>query len=200
MTAALPNLKNYLQSKAGITEEQFEALTQNLKTATIEKGEILLQQGEICHHSFFVEQGLLRSYTIDDSGKEHIIQFATENWIISDRSSIFFNEPSDFFIDAVEPTTFVYLDQQFIHKASEISAAFRIFNEKALQNHIRHLQKRINLLLAATAEQRYLDFIKLYPDVTLRVPQWMIASYLGITPESLSRVRKELAKRNFKPY
>ncbi|MPT33677.1 MAG: Crp/Fnr family transcriptional regulator, partial [Flavobacterium sp.] len=75
-----------------------------------------------------------------------------------------------------------------------------IFNEKALQNHIRHLQKRINLLLAATAEQRYLDFIKLYPDVTLRVPQWMIASYLGITPESLSRVRKELAKRNFKPY
>ncbi|THF53088.1 Crp/Fnr family transcriptional regulator [Flavobacterium supellecticarium] len=200
MTAALPNLKNYLQSKAGITEEQFEALTQNLKTATIEKGGILLQQGEICHHSFFVEQGLLRSYTIDDSGKEHIIQFATENWIISDRSSIFFNEPSDFFIDAVEPTTFVYLDQQFIHKASEISAAFRIFNEKALQNHIRHLQKRINLLLAATAEQRYLDFIKLYPDVTLRVPQWMIASYLGITPESLSRVRKELAKRNFKPY
>ncbi|MEO4005566.1 Crp/Fnr family transcriptional regulator [Flavobacterium sp. CAU 1735] len=200
MTAALPNLKNYLQSKAGITEEQFEALTQNLKTATIEKGGILLKQGEICHHSFFVEQGLLRSYTIDDSGKEHIIQFATENWIISDRSSIFFNEPSDFFIDAVEPTTFVYLDQQFIHRASEMSAAFRIFNEKALQNHIRHLQKRINLLLAATAEQRYLDFIKLYPDVTLRVPQWMIASYLGITPESLSRVRKELAKRNFKPY
>jgi CRP-like cAMP-binding protein len=69
-----------------------------------------------------------------------------------------------------------------------------------LQNHIRQLQKRINLLLGASAEKRYLDFISLYPDLTLRVPQWMIASYLGITPESLSRVRKELAKRNFKPH
>lgn len=200
MTPALPNLKEYLQSKAGITDEQFEQLTDNLKTATVEKGAVVLQLGEICQHSFFIEQGLLRSYTIDHSGKEHIIQFATESWIISDRSSTFFNEPSDFYIDAVEPTTFIYLDQDFIHRASEISTSFRIFNEKALQNHIRHLQKRINLLLGATAEQRYLDFIKLYPDVTLRVPQWMIASYLGITPESLSRVRKELAKRNFKPY
>lgn len=200
MIPTCPNLKNYLQSKAGISDKQFEQLTDKLKAATIEKGAVILQPGEICNHSFFVEQGLLRSYTIDQSGKEHIIQFATESWIISDRSSTFFNEPSDFFIDAVEPTTFLYLDQDFIHKASEMSASFRVFNEKALQNHIRHLQKRINLLLGATAEQRYLDFIKLYPDVTLRVPQWMIASYLGITPESLSRVRKELAKRNFKPY
>jgi CRP-like cAMP-binding protein len=190
----------YLQTRAGITNEQLLLLNDAIKSKTIEKGTVLLRQGEICSHSFFVEKGLLRSYTIDNSGKEHIIQFASENWIISDRSSIFFNEPSDFYIDAVEDTTFVFLDQNFINLACEISVSFRLFNDKALQNHIRHLQKRINLLLGASAEQRYLEFIKLYPDMLLRVPQWMIASYLGITPESLSRVRKELAKRNFKPY
>jgi CRP-like cAMP-binding protein len=92
------------------------------------------------------------------------------------------------------------LDKTFFDHASEVSPSFRQYNERALQNHIRHLQKRINLLLGAPADKRYLDFIKLYPDLTLRVPQWMIASYLGITPESLSRVRKELAKNNFKPH
>ena len=190
----------YLQTKAGITNEQLLVLKDAIKSKTVQKGEVLLRQGEICNHSFFVEKGLLRSYTIDNSGKEHLIQFASESWIISDRSSIFFNEPSYFNIDAVEETTLILIDQNFINLACEISISFRLFNDRALQNHIRHLQKRINLLLGASAEERYLDFIKLYPDMLLRVPQWMIASYLGITPESLSRVRKELAKRNFRPY
>lgn len=200
MTTSFILFTEYLQAKAGITNEQLLVLNDAIKSKTVQKGEVLLRQGEICSHSFFVEKGLLRSYTIDNSGKEHIIQFASESWIISDRSSIFFNEPSDFYIDAVEETTLILLDQNFINLACEISVSFRLFNDRALQNHIRHLQKRINLLLGASAEERYLDFIKLYPDMLLRVPQWMIASYLGITPESLSRVRKELAKRNFKPY
>jgi CRP-like cAMP-binding protein len=195
----MEHFKNYLQKNAQITDQEFEQLSKNLKTSTIEKGAFLLKTGEICSHSFFVENGLLRSYTIDKAGKEHIVQFACENWIIGDRSSIYFNEPSDFYIDAVETTTFIYLDQTFINQATELSKNFRQFNEKALHNHIRHLQKRINLLLSATAEQRYMNFIKLYPDLTLRIPQWMIASYLGVAPESLSRVRKELAVRHFKP-
>lgn len=194
----LLNFKSYLQTRAQVTDEQFGLLTEKLKVEQIQKGTILLRQGEICKHSFFVEKGLLRSFTIDNTGKEHIIQFASENWIIADRSSTFFNEPSDLYIDAIEDTNIVFIDQDFVNLASEISTSFRQYNEKLLQNHIRHLQKRINLLLGAAAEQRYLDFIKLYPDLTLRVPQWMIASYLGITPESLSRVRKELARKNFK--
>jgi CRP-like cAMP-binding protein len=195
----MDNFKKYLQKNALITDQEFEQLSANLKTVTIEKGYFLLKTGEICSHSFFVERGLLRSYTIDKSGKEHIVQFASENWIIGDRSSIYFNEPSDFYIDAVETTSCIYLDQAFLNQATELSKNFRLFNEKALHNHIRHLQKRINLLLSATAEQRYMNFIQLYPDLTLRVPQWMIASYLGVAPESLSRVRKELANRHFKP-
>ena len=194
------SFKEYLKNKANLSPETIEELTLNLKTKTIPKGQFLLNKGEICHTSFFVESGLLRSFTIDETGKEHIIQFASENWIITDLSSAYFNEPSEFFIEAIENTTLTLLDREFFNQAAEISPNYRKFNEKALQNHIRHLQKRINLLLGAPADKRYLDFIKLYPDLTLRVPQWMIASYLGITPESLSRVRKELAKNNFKPH
>jgi CRP-like cAMP-binding protein len=193
------NFKIYLQEKAGVTEQQFAALSAVVKTKTVAKGTYLLKKGEVCHHAFFIENGLTRSYTIDSGGKEHIIQFAPEFWFISDRSSIYFNEPSEYYIEAIEDSTVILVDQEFIAMASEISASYRMYNERTLQNHIRHLQNRINLLLSATAEQRYLAFVKLYPSLMLRVPQWMIASYLGITPESLSRVRKELANKNFKP-
>jgi len=182
-----------------LSKSEFSQLSTYLIEKKVKKGEIILNAGSICNHSFFVEEGLLRSYSIDQQGREHMIQFAPENWIISDRSSLLFQEPSEFFIDAVENTTMIMFDEEFVIKASELSANFRIFNQKALNNHIRHQQKRINLLLSATAEERYLNFIELYPNVTLRVPQWMIASYLGITPESLSRVRKELARKNFIP-
>lgn len=195
----MQNFTKYLKTKANIAEPEFQLLIKKVEFRSIEKGEVLLRPGEVCRHSFFVENGLLRSYTVDDAGKEHIIQFGSENWIVSDRSSAFFNEPSDLFIDAIEDTEVVLISSDFINEASEISSSFRNYNQIALQNHIRHQQKRINLLLSASAERRYMNFIKLYPDLTLRVPQWMIASYLGITPESLSRVRKELAHKNFKP-
>lgn len=188
----------YLKRNAGLSDGELRQLTDIVASKTVGKGEFLLHEGEVCRHAFFVEKGLLRSFSIGETGKEHIIQFASENWFISDRSSTYFNKPSDFFIEAIEETKLVLIGTDFINIASEISPSFRQYNEKLLQNHIRHLQKRVNLLLGATAEKRYLDFINLYPDLMLRVPQWMIASYLGITPESLSRVRKELAKRNFK--
>jgi len=83
-----------------------------------------------------------------------------------------------------------------LENAVKINGKFAAFNDRLLHNHIRQLQKRLNLLLSATAEKRYLDFIHLYPNLLNRIPQWMIASYLGITPESLSRVRKELSQKS----
>jgi CRP-like cAMP-binding protein len=196
----LENFKQYFQKNTQLSDEQFAILSKNVKSEKVNKHTFLLKPGEICKYSFFVEEGLLRSYTIDKTtGKEHIIQFGSENWIVSDRSSAYFNEPSDFYVDAIEDSAIVFFDADFTKKAADMSPLFRQYNEKALHNHIRHLQKRINLLLSTNAEQRYMDFIKLYPDILLRVPQWMVASYLGITPESLSRVRKELANRHFKP-
>lgn len=192
----MTNFKNHFIEKAGLLPAEFEEIANLVTVRRYPKGAILLRPGEVCHHSFFVEKGLLRAYTIDLAGKEHIIQFAPENWFVSDRSSSYFGQPTDFFIDAIEDTTAVLLTQDFNDRASDISTAYRRYNELALQNHIRRQQLRINSLLGATAESRYIDFVSQYPDITQRVPQWMIASYLGITPESLSRVRRELGKKH----
>lgn len=194
----MENFKTHLTQNGPLTDEQFNAISPSLLARHYEKGQILMRPGEVCKHSFFVESGLLRAYTINESGKTHIIQFAPENWIISDRSSAYFNEPTVLFVDAIEDTSVTLFDNNFTCQLGDIDPSYLQHNELALHNHIRHQQMRINSLLGATAEERYIDFVRQYPDLMLRVPQWMIASYLGITPESLSRVRKELAKKHFK--
>ncbi|WP_138431127.1 Crp/Fnr family transcriptional regulator [Fodinibius saliphilus] len=185
----------YLKESAGITEKQLEQLQQRINTKFVEENEILLQKGQVCKQFFYVEKGLLRFYSVDRKGKENILEFAPEKWLVVDRASFYFDEPSEFYIDAIEPTKVAVLDEEFINIASEISPQFRKHNERILQNHIRHLQNRIDRLIGKNAKDRYLNFLNKYSDLTLRVPQWMIASFLGITPESLSRVRKELSNK-----
>lgn len=193
------NFKFYFTQKAGLTEEEYAKLLPSIQLKMVNKGTVLLRDGEVCKDIFFVENGLLRLYSIDEAGKEHILQFASENWFISNRSSVYFNEPSNLFIDAIEDTELVSINKNFMSMAAQMNSSFSLYNERLLHNHILHMQNRINALLGATAEQRYLEFIQLYPDLTLRVNQSMIASYLGITPESLSRVRKALATKNYHP-
>lgn len=185
-----------LTTNSDISEVCMEEILKRCTKKTVAKGSFLLMQGELCHHHFFVEKGLLRQYTIDDKGKEHIVQFAPENWFMGDRDSSYFGQPSSYFIQALEDSEVLLIEEKMIVELAQHNAAFLTFNNRLLHNHIRHLQKRITLLLSATAEERYLDFINLYPDLFLRVPQWMIASYLGIVPESLSRVRKDLAYKH----
>lgn len=194
----MENFKKYFVEKAGLEPEIFEKTAEKLNAKKVQKGGFLLKQGEHCKHTFFVEKGVLRMYSLNSQGKECILQFASENWLMSDRGSVHFNEASSYYIEVIEDAEVYLLDEKFILDLSEKSASFRVFNERALQNHVRHLHRRIDSLLGATAEERYLDFITLYPDLMLRVPQWMIASYLGVTPESLSRVRKALSDKNFK--
>jgi CRP-like cAMP-binding protein len=192
--------KKYIQDKIKITDEQFDLISVKLVSKKIKKDTLLLRQGDVCSQVFFVSKGLLRAYTIDSFDKEHIIQFGPEDSWVSDRNSFYFNLPAMFYVDAIEDCEVVYINKEFYEKAEKIIPGFNSFTVMILHNSIRFMQRRISLLLGATAEQRYLDFIELYPNLTLRVPQWMIASYLGITPESLSRVRKELATKNFKPH
>ena len=188
--------KEYLQKHTPINDEQFTALRPELQEKQVLKGSILLQEGAGNSHSYFVCSGLLRAYTLDLQGKEHTIQFAPENWWLSDRNSVYFHEPALFSIDALEDSELVVVSNRFFDCAQEICPGFSRFNTQLLHNNIRYMQRRINQLLASTAEQRYLDFIQLYPNLTLRIPQLLIASYLGIVPESLSRVRRELASRH----
>lgn len=192
-------LKSFLLKNSQMDEEtidrQLILQADKIKQIDVKKGDFLMKQGDTCIHSFFVEKGLLRYYSIDDKGKEHVLHFAPEGWFLSDRDSIYFNIPTHYYTEALEDSTVIMLAKDFFISFSEDVHFFAQLNERLLHNHIRHLQKRITQLLSATAEERYLDFVKIYPDIMLRVPQWMVASYLGIAPESLSRVRKDLANK-----
>ena len=194
----LDRFATYLRNRLNITESQAAEAVSCLKIKTYKKGQILLSAGDIKSDAYFVNSGLLRYYSIDEKGKEHIIQFAPEDWMLSDRDTTIFNEKSVFYIEAIEETEVVIIKKDFFITIQNIVPEILELNILMLHNSIRFMQKRINMLLSATAEERYIDFIKLYPNLTLRAPQWMIASYLGITPESLSRVRKDLANKHFR--
>ena len=191
--------KKYIIENTGLSENEYKELEHLVYSIEVKKGTVLLKESQICDRAFFVCKGILRCYTVDEMGKDHIIQFASENWWIADRSSFYFDEPSELFIDVIEDAELVYIHKDFIKNALQVSQKFSSYNSLALQRNIRQMQKRINYLLSATAEKKYLDFIETYPKITQRVPLQMIASYLGITPESLSRVRKELARKSFRP-
>jgi CRP/FNR family transcriptional regulator, anaerobic regulatory protein len=187
-------LKSFLVDSAGLTAAEFSALTRNLIVKNVRKGEVLVRPGEKRAEIYFVEKGLLRLYSRGVDDKESVLHFAPENWLMSDRGSAHFNEPAQYFIDAVEETEVVVLNRSFFDQACGTSERFRIFNEKALHSHVRRLERRISMLIGASAREKYLEFIRIYPNLALRVPQWMAASYMGMTPESLSRVRKSLAR------
>lgn len=194
-----PNyVQNAPETKNAVTEAFLKEILSGCSTMHIKKGDYILRKGEIHKQSYYVQKGLLRYYSIDDKGKEHILQFAPEGWFVSDRQSACLDTNADFFIDALEDTDVVIVSEAFVVEKTKENHSFLELNSRLLHNHIRQLYNRINQLLSFTAEQRYLDFVKTYPNIMLRVPQWMVASYLGITPESLSRVRKELAERSFR--
>lgn len=190
--------RRHVLEGSGMDAAHFDQAAHLLRTAQFNKGEVLLEIGSVCKDAFHVTKGLLRVTTLDSDGNEHIVQFAPEGWFASDRGSMYFNEPSTLRIDAIEDSAVVLIGQDFFDALSAASEKFRSYNTTLLHNHIRHIQDRIAGLLGARADERYQTFIRMYPDLLLRVPQKMIASYLGITPESLSRVRRELAERNFK--
>lgn len=181
-----------------ITDSFLQEILSGCNTVGIKKGDYVLKKGDIYKQSYYVQKGLLCYYSIDDKGKEHILQFAPQGWFISDRQSACLNIKGDFFIDALEDSEVVVVNEDYVIETAKKNHEFLELNNQLLHNHVRQLQNRINQLLSFTAEERYLDFVKTYPDIMLRVPQWMVASYLGITPESLSRVRKDLAARNQK--
>jgi len=149
----------------------------------VKKREILQSAEDLNSKVYFVESGLLRSYSIDENGKEHIFMFAPENWLIGDGVSM--DEPCQLFIDVLEDSVIIPIE-----KNDSI-----IMDSNKLIKRVSVLQNRIIKLMSATAIERYEDFIQTYPDIVQRVPQKMIASYLGITPEALSTVKRNRLKK-----
>jgi len=159
------------------------------------KGEFLLREGDPVKYGAFVCQGFLRSYVIDNKGKEHIIQFAPENWWISDKGAGAGNSKASCFIDAIEDSDILLIDQAGHVRMLEKVPAYSKSFEAGMQKRSTAKDKRIVHSLVADAEERYNDFMQTYPSIAQRVPQHMLASYLGIAPETLSRVRRKSMRK-----
>lgn len=189
-------LRLYLNEKIpALAEKDFNFYASLFVPKKLKKGAFLLREGEVCRHTTFVVKGCLRLYTVDNKGKEHIMQFAPENWWIGDMESFAKGTPSVYYIDALEDSELLLIDKPSQEKALHTIQLLTLFFQQLMQNRQMASQKRIIHSLSASAEERYLDFLKTYPSFIQRVPQHMIASYLGITPESLSRIRKQVVSK-----
>lgn len=155
----------------------------------------LLSAGEVCNFEGFIVKGAIRKYYLDDNGNEVIIQFGIENGWISDIASFSDQQPSHLFIETLEDTELLILDPKRKEQLLQEVPNFERFYRKLVEKNISTMQSRLYFSIAKTAEQKYLDFLEHYPTIPQRVPQHYIASYLGMTPEFLSKVRARLLKK-----
>jgi CRP-like cAMP-binding protein len=177
-----------------LDDAEFEFFTGLLKHRKLRKKQYLLQEGDVARYENFVVKGLLRAYTVDNKGQEHIAMFAMEGWWISDLYSFLANTPTAQNIDALEDSEVLSIEKGDLEKLyAEVPKFERLFRI-LLQNAFVANQQRILASISQTAEQQYMAFIKKYPMLEQRIPQHQIASFLGITPETISRIRQAQAK------
>ena len=156
-----------------------------MKEIKVKKGQILQYEGDVNTKVYHVKSGLLRSYAIDKSGKENIFMFAPEGWVIADTNSP--EIPSVLFIDAFEDSEVIVLPKDIEREKENIAA---------IAKRLSVLQNRILMLISSSAIERYENFVDMYPTLVQRVPQRMIASYLGVTPETLSAAKSKRRKQS----
>ena len=188
-------LRAYLVARATFSAEDLAFVETVFVPRRLAAGEFLQRGGEVARHAAFVAHGCLRSFVIDPKGKEHVVQFAPEEWWLADAISLNSGMPSQYFFAAIEDSDLLLTDasghQQIVDRVPGYAAAMRA----GLQKHAAAKDLRIVKALSASAEERYLDFMRTFPTIAQRVPQWMVASYLGMSPETVSRIRSQLSRK-----
>ena len=186
-------LDQKIKEKISLSEDELTLYKTFFTQKKLRKRQFLLQEGDVCKYTAFVEKGLLRSYTVDEKGNEHILQFALEGWWMADLYSFLTEEPSLFNMEALEDSELLLISKaawdELLQKLPRFERYFRIL----IQNNLIATQRRLMRSLSETAEEKYQHLIETFPECVQRVPQHMLASYLGITRETLSRVRKQMA-------
>ncbi len=189
------HIRKHIEKRVNLSDEEFDTISRFFTSRKLKKHHFLLNEGTVCTHVNFVHSGCLREYSIDNKGIEHIIQFAIRDWWISDLNSFLSGLPAKYNIDALQDSEVLMLEKsardELLVKCPKMERFFRLLVEA---NYVAS-HKRITDTLSASAEERYLKFIKTYPRLLEFVPQNQIASYLGITPQHLSRIRKELSHK-----
>jgi CRP-like cAMP-binding protein len=181
-----------INEKVKLSEEDFDKFLALTKTIIINKNDFFINEGNLAKHIAYINSGVLYSYSIDDKGDKHVVQIALENHWISDLYSFLSNEPSVFNVQAIETTEIIIINKNDFEKACDTVPAFERFFRILIQNAYVSSQKRVSRIYGNTAEERYLKLLKENHQILQRVPQHYIASYLGIKPQSLSRIRKTM--------
>lgn len=188
------SLISYFDHHLTLTDEEKHAVRKCFYEKRVSRRQFILQEGDVCKLNTFVVEGCFRMYMLDDNGKEHNLQFAIENWWIGDIASFHSEEPSRLYIEAIENSIILQIKKEdqlrLFVDYPKFNRIFRVFTENALVS----CQRRVLQNISSTAEERYIDFINRYPHFFNRISNVQIASFLGITPEFLSTIRKKLPK------
>jgi CRP-like cAMP-binding protein len=185
-------LHQKINSIITVTEEEFNYCKSLFVPKKLRKRQFFLQEGDVCKYQAFVEKGMLRSYTVDEKGTEHILHFASEGWWMADLSSYLTGEISVFNIEALEDTELLLINKPSWETLMTTIPKFERYFRVLIQNNLVATQKRLMQSMVESAEEKYIRFTQTYPDCIQRLPQHMIASYLGLTRETLSRMRKNI--------
>ncbi|MCH8558218.1 MAG: Crp/Fnr family transcriptional regulator [Balneolia bacterium] len=177
-----------------LTREEQQKMESHLRLKSIPKRTFLLRANDYCRHLTFVRSGSLYSYSVDKKGNQHIFRFAFAGWWIADLQSFFTDTPSTFNIEALEDSELILMDRADHEMLMEEIPAYERYHRIILENAYVAMQRRVENGLGLTAEEKYERLIRDNPELLQRVPQTLIASYLGITPETLSRVRGKRAE------
>lgn len=184
---------NNICKHIALDEKEKQYFVSLLHYRKLKKGEILLHYGEVCKNNYFVISGCLRNYSIDEYGGEHILAFAPADWWTSDLYSYLTETPSEYIIDALAPSEIFEIRKEdmesIFERVPKFERMFRILFQNAMVTHLNRLKQ----VMSVSAEERYLQFIKRYPNIYTEIPLKYIASYLGISPEFLSKIRNKIA-------
>jgi CRP-like cAMP-binding protein len=181
--------------KVALTTGEEEIIRTYLTPKKLRKKQYLLQEGDVCRSIAFVEKGALREYSVDENGNEQIIQFAIEGWTISDLYSFLTGEPATYSIDALEDSELVLISKAAHEELLSKNPRYETYIRLQVTGAYLALQKRLNSVLSLSPEERYKNLVQSSPDLVQRFPQHMIASHMGLTPETLSRIRRKIRSK-----
>ncbi|MNK66072.1 hypothetical protein D3C87_853860 [compost metagenome] len=189
------SLIKHLQDRIEISEEEASQFVSNFKIKKIKKRQFIVQPDFVAQHRNYVVEGALRAYVVNDEGQEHTIAFAIEDWWISDYNSYIYQQPATMFVMALEDAVLLQIDFETENKLKMANPKFETFFRITAERTAAFFQRRIITNLTSSAEERYEKFINQFPLIANRVPQYALASYLGMTTEFLSRIKNSKLKK-----
>ncbi|MFC4721820.1 Crp/Fnr family transcriptional regulator [Geojedonia litorea] len=183
---------DYILRYVDLTPEEINLLLDNISHRSYLKGQYIVQQGDICRFESFVVNGCVKTFYVDDDGQEHVVLFAIENWWAADLGSFLSQEPADYNVQCIENTEVIQFSFEQLEMLYQNIPKLERFFRIIIQNAFVASQRRVIKNFSLPAKERYIEFKSRYPQIEQRVPQYLIASYLGVTKEFLSKIKSQL--------